>query len=106
MGFIINIQTYTDKLPSFKFKPRIAEKATTESSPVDLNMIDDDRNEDDDEEARKTLRIEVHATATHHVEDPVPAKEHQQLEPVVAHAQQHDISHNQAVSLIPHFSDQ
>ena len=47
---------------------------------------------DDTKEAKKTLRIEVHATATHH-----GVQQHQQLEPVVAHSQQHDISHNQAV---------
>lgn len=37
---------------------------------------------------KKTLKIEVHATATHH----------ERVEPIVAHAQQHDLSHNQAVS--------
>ena len=38
-----------------------------------------------------SLKIEVHATATHHVA-------HKQLDPVVAHAQAHDFSHCQSVS--------
>lgn len=42
-----------------------------------------------DVEPKKGLKIEVHATATHH---------HQQIDPVQAHAQAHDFSHNQAVS--------
>ena len=37
------------------------------------------------------LKIEVHATATHHEAE-------QQLEPKVAHSQSHDFSHGQAVS--------
>lgn len=39
-------------------------------------------------EAAKELKIEVHATAVHH----------EKLDPIVAHAQSHEISHNQAVS--------
>merc|ERR1739838_656459 len=37
-------------------------------------------------EPAKELKIEVHATAVHH----------EKLEPIVAHAQSHEISHNQA----------
>ena len=36
------------------------------------------------------IKVEVHATAVHH---------DQQLEPKVAHAQAHEISHSQAVSI-------
>jgi len=36
---------------------------------------------------KNSLKIEVHATATHH---------HKQLDPVVAHAQSHDFSHSQS----------
>ncbi len=57
------------------------EKTKFESSQ--MNQI----HEDDDEQ--KTLKIEVHATATHH---------HEQLRPVVAHAQSHEFSHDMAVS--------
>ena len=39
------------------------------------------------------LKIEVHATATHH-----EAEQH--LEPKVAHAQNHEFSHSQAVSTV------
>ena len=39
-------------------------------------------------EPAKELKIEVHATAVHH----------EKLEPIVAHAQSHEISHNQAVN--------
>ena len=42
-----------------------------------------------DEKPKNSLKIEVHATATHH---------HKQLDPVVAHAQAHDFSHSQSVS--------
>jgi amyloid beta A4 protein len=38
------------------------------------------------EEPARELKIEVHATAVHH----------EQVEPIVAHAQSHEISHNQA----------
>ena len=41
------------------------------------------------ERPKNALKIEVHATATHH---------HKQLDPVVAHAQAHDFSHSQSVS--------
>ena len=41
-------------------------------------------------EPAKELKIEVHATAVHH----------EQLQPVVAHAQAHEISHEHAVSLV------
>ena len=41
------------------------------------------------EKPKNSLKIEVHATATHH---------HKQLDPVVAHAQAHDFSHSQSVS--------
>ena len=41
-------------------------------------------------EPAKELKIEVHATAVHH----------EKLEPIVAHAQSHEISHNQAVSFL------
>lgn len=54
------------------------------------NEIETDELKDKVIEPKKTLRIEVHATATHH------AAEH--IEPVVAHAQAHDFSHNQGVS--------
>ncbi len=40
------------------------------------------------EEPARELKIEVHATAVHH----------EQVEPIVAHAQSHEISHNQAVN--------
>lgn len=43
----------------------------------------------DGAEAKKSLKIEVHATATHH---------HEQIEPVVAHAQAHSLVHDQSVS--------
>ena len=87
-------------------KARIAaEKATTESAAVGIDMIDDEDRREEDDEARKTLRIEVHATATHHVDEPAQVQEHQQLEPIVAHAQQHDISHNQAVSSLVRYSN-
>ena len=43
------------------------------------------------ERPKNALKIEVHATATHH---------HKQLDPVVAHAQAHDFSHSQSVSWI------
>jgi len=39
-------------------------------------------------EAREDLKIEVHATATHHLQE----------EPVVAHARSHSFSHGQAVN--------
>lgn len=39
------------------------------------------------ERPKNALKIEVHATATHH---------HKQLDPVVAHAQAHDFSHSQS----------
>ena len=46
------------------------------------------------EELKKPeLKIEVHATATHH-----EAEKH--LEPKVAHSQSHEFSHGQAVSLL------
>ena len=40
-------------------------------------------------EPAKELKIEVHATAVHH----------EQIQPVVAHAQAHEISHEHAVSI-------
>ena len=49
-------------------------------------------NQANKEELRQPqLKIEVHATATHHEAE-------QQLEPKVAHSQSHDFSHGQAVS--------
>ena len=47
--------------------------------------------ENKDQVRQPQLKIEVHATATHHVAE-------QQLEPKVAHSQSHDFSHGQAVS--------
>lgn len=44
-------------------------------------------------EPAKELKIEVHATAVHH----------EKVEPIVAHAQSHEISHNQAVNQLPFF---
>ena len=54
--------------------------------PSQLNGLDNK------EELRQPqLKIEVHATATHHEAE-------RQLEPKVAHSQSHDFSHGQAVS--------
>ena len=69
--------------------------STTEAStaPTSTEETAAGANEEDnfihDVEPKKGLKIEVHATATHH---------HQQLDPVQSHAQAHDFSHNQAVS--------
>ena len=53
-------------------------------------------NEEEKDKPRKTLKIEVHATATHHKQQ---QQQHEQLvEPVVAHAQAHEFSHSQSVS--------
>ena len=57
-----------------------AEESTTLPSPA-INEV----------EPAKELKIEVHATAVHH----------EQIQPIVAHAQSHEISHEHAVS----FSD-
>ncbi len=68
---------------------------TTE--PASIGDNDDD---DDNDTSKKTLKIEVHATATHTRQSEGMEAEHEQLlEPVVAHAQSHDISHNMAVSV-------
>ncbi len=75
------------------------EHETTEATPAK----EEDKEEDNKTGARNTLKIEVHATATHHGQgqheaaQQAAAREHQRLEPVVAHAQSHDISHNMAV---------
>ena len=55
---------------------------------------------DNKEELRQPqLKIEVHATATHHEAE-------RQLEPKVAHSQSHDFSHGQAVSFcLIHYID-
>ena len=56
--------------------------------PSQLNGLDNK------EELRQPqLKIEVHATATHHEAE-------RQLEPKVAHSQSHDFSHGQAVSTL------
>ncbi len=57
--------------------PTTAETTTTEGAPPKQTPV----------ERENSLKIEVHATATHH----------KRLEPVVAHAQTHDLSHNQQV---------
>ena len=54
-----------------------AEESTTLPSPA-INEV----------EPAKELKIEVHATAVHH----------EQIQPIVAHAQSHEISHEHAVS--------
>ncbi len=67
--------------------------ATTLAKESEENEVEtNDELKDKVIEPKKTLRIEVHATATHH------AAEH--IEPVVAHAQAHQFSHNQGVSSI------
>ena len=48
--------------------------------------------ENKEELRQPQLKIEVHATATHHEAE-------RQLEPKVAHSQSHDFSHGQAVSI-------
>ena len=53
------------------------EESTTLPSPA-INEV----------EPAKELKIEVHATAVHH----------EQIQPIVAHAQSHEISHEHAVS--------
>ena len=58
-------------------KAEEAEESTTLPSPA-INEV----------EPAKELKIEVHATAVHH----------EQIQPIVAHAQSHEISHEHAVS--------
>lgn len=62
--------------------PTHSETLQTTALPpaMDMGVVDS---------GKKTLKIEVHATATHH---------HEQLEPVIAHAQTHEISHTSSVS--------
>jgi hypothetical protein len=58
----------------------VTEEATSSAMPVTPAA--------ETKEAAKPLKIEVHATAMHH----------EQLVPKVAHSQNHDFGHNQAVS--------
>merc|ERR1712080_634088 len=63
-------QSQADKVPS-------EDSTTAASAPAAVGTA---------VEPAKELKIEVHATAVHH----------EKLEPIVAHAQSHEISHNQA----------
>ena len=65
-------QSQADKVPS-------EDSTTAASAPAAVGTA---------VEPAKELKIEVHATAVHH----------EKLEPIVAHAQSHEISHNQAVN--------
>ena len=67
-------QSQADKVPS-------EDSTTAASAPAAVGTA---------VEPAKELKIEVHATAVHH----------EKLEPIVAHAQSHEISHNQAVSFL------
>ena len=58
---------------------QVAEIETVETEPAPPKEISGD------------IKVEVHATAVHH---------DQQLEPKIAHAQTHEISHSQAVSIL------
>jgi hypothetical protein len=69
-------------------------KVTTKKNDgsVSKAMPNQIKGSDNKEQLRQPqLKIEVHATATHHEAE-------QQLEPKVAHSQSHDFSHGQAVS--------
>lgn len=57
---------------------QVAAVETVETEPAPAKEISGD------------IKVEVHATAVHH---------DQQLEPKIAHAQAHEISHSQAVSI-------
>lgn len=79
-----------------RIEERKEKEATTQATTAAeiheniASSIDDGEEDIDGAEAKKSLKIEVHATATHH---------HEQVEPINSHAQNHEISHNQAVSL-------
>ena len=67
-------------------------KVTTKKNDSPKAMPSQMKGLDNKEELRQPqLKIEVHATATHHEAE-------RQLEPKVAHSQSHDFSHGQAVS--------
>lgn len=77
-------------------KARIQDKKTTLKQEKDLTTMASApakaaKVEPEPVEPAKELKIEVHATAVHH----------EKVEPIVAHAQSHEISHNQAVNQLP-----
>ena len=67
----------TSKTEEAEVKEEEKQESTTLPSPA-INEV----------EPAKELKIEVHATAVHH----------EQIQPIVAHAQSHEISHEHAVS--------
>ena len=81
-----------EKKQRIEDKKRKMTAATSPTMPTTHKFADIDDVEEEVEEKHsgpeKTLKIEVHATATHH----------KQVEPIVSHAQNHEFSHNQAVS--------
>ena len=64
-------------------------KKDSSDSPTTPNHVKGSSNKEELREPQ--LKIEVHATATHHEAE-------QQLEPKVAHSQSHEFSHDHAVS--------
>jgi hypothetical protein len=80
-------------------KQRVAERkvatatmtaAAMEDKAATKKMILDDAPTTSSSPKAKELKIEVHATAVHH----------EKLEPIIAHSQSHEISHNQAVNQV------
>ena len=70
-------------------------KVTTKKNDGDAPKAMPSKKDNKEELRQPQLKIEVHATATHHEAE-------RQLEPKVAHSQSHDFSHGQAVSINLH----
>ena len=67
--------------------PKLIEvEASTTESAVSQQLSEDGGSEVAASDGTKELKIEVHATAVHH----------EKLDPIVAHAQAHDLSHESA----------